>query len=104
MNLENKRAKEKKIIFLMVEIYCRENHRKNRVVSKTLCDDCKKLLEYSYMRIDNCRHMKDKTFCSKCLTPCYNPEMKEKVKAIMKYSGPRLLFHHPIEVIKHFLV
>ncbi len=47
--------------------------------------------------------METKTFCSNCKAPCYSPKMKEKIKQIMKFSGPRMLFHHPLLVISHML-
>ena len=90
-NIEKKRDREKKVITEMVKLYCKKNH-KNRDV-----------LNYSLNRIDNCKYMETKTFCSNCKAPCYSPKMKEKVKQIMKFSGPRILFHHPLLVISHML-
>ncbi len=29
--------------------------------------------------------------------------MREKVKKVMKYSGPRMLLHHPILAIHHVI-
>jgi len=29
--------------------------------------------------------------------------MKEQVKAVMRYAGPRVLFHHPILALLHML-
>ncbi|MBF0908001.1 MAG: nitrous oxide-stimulated promoter family protein, partial [Atopobium sp.] len=54
-------------------------------------------------RVDRCPHIETKTFCSKCISHCYNKEMRARVKEVMKSSGPRLLLHHPILVIKHAL-
>jgi hypothetical protein len=28
--------------------------------------------------------------------------MKARIKEVMRFSGPRLLFVHPIETLKHF--
>ena len=97
-NIEKKRDREKKVISEMVKLYCRKNHKK-----RELCDECKEVLNYSLKRIDNCKFMETKTFCSNCKNPCYSPKMKEKVKQIMKFSGPRMLFHHPLLVIYHII-
>ena len=29
--------------------------------------------------------------------------MREKIRVVMRYSGPRMLFHHPILTIKHMV-
>ena len=36
-------------------------------------------------------HMETKTFCSPA-RPCYRPEMREQIRAVMRYAGPRMLF------------
>lgn len=97
-NIEKKRDREKKVITEMVKLYCKKNHKNDK-----LCDECRDVLNYSLNRIDNCKYMDTKTFCSNCKAPCYGPKMKEKVKQIMKFSGPRILFHHPLLVISHML-
>lgn len=97
-SVEKKRYREKKVITEMVKLYCRKNHK-----SGELCDECKEVLNYSLKRLDHCKFMETKTFCSNCKSPCYNMEMKEKVKKIMKFSGPRMLFYHPLLVIYHII-
>jgi hypothetical protein len=29
--------------------------------------------------------------------------MREKIRAVMRFSGPRMLLYHPITAIRHFL-
>lgn len=94
----NKREKEKEIVKLMIEIYC---HKKHHIDG--LCDECKELLEYSNMRTDKCPFMETKTFCSNCRVHCYRGDMKEKIKEVMHFSGPRMIFHHPVLAIKHMI-
>ncbi|WP_455520983.1 nitrous oxide-stimulated promoter family protein [Parvimonas micra] len=97
-SIEKKRDREKKVISEMVKLYCRKNHKK-----RELCDECKEVLNYSLKRIDNCQCVETKLFCSSCKFSLYSPRDKEKVKQIMKFSGPRILFHHPLLVISHML-
>jgi hypothetical protein len=47
--------------------------------------------------------METKTFCSNCKVHCYKPEMREKIKEIMRFSGPRMIFYHPIMAIRHLI-
>lgn len=97
-SVEKKRDREKKVITEMVKLYCRKNHKNGE-----LCDECNEVLNYSIKRIDNCKFMETKTFCSNCKSPCYSLKMKEKIKQIMKFSGPRMLLYHPILVIYHII-
>jgi hypothetical protein len=29
--------------------------------------------------------------------------MREKIREVMRFSGPRMLFHHPITAIRHVI-
>ena len=69
-----------------------------------LCPGCEALYGYAAGRIARCPHMETKTFCSACKTHCYRPEMREQIRAVMRYAGPRMLFHHPVAAVKHLLV
>ena len=98
MHTEDKREKEKETIELMVKLYCKRNHK-----NKVLCEECRSLLEYSLARTDNCRFMETKTFCANCKSHCYKPEMREKIKKVMRYAGPRMIYSHPILAISHVI-
>jgi hypothetical protein len=47
--------------------------------------------------------MESKTFCSNCKVHCYKPEMREKIREVMRFSGPRMILHHPITSIRHVI-
>lgn len=47
--------------------------------------------------------METKTFCSNCKVHCYKPDMREKIREVMRFSGPRMLFYHPIMAIRHVM-
>lgn len=100
-----KRENEKKMIHLMISIYCRCNHKNsyNRK-TKAICEECSALYNYAVLRIDRCRYTETKTFCSACPTPCYNRDMKEKVKKMMAFSGKRMLIYNPLMALKHVYV
>ena len=90
--------REKETINLMIKIYCRKKHKSKK---NELCDECKELFDYANKRLDICKFGDDKKFCSKCPIHCYKNDMKVKVKDVMKFSGPRLLFYKPDQLIKH---
>lgn len=89
---------EKKVMTKMIQIYCRgQGH------GEHLCEECKKLIDYANHKLDLCKFGENKTFCSKCKIHCYNPQMRQHIKMVMRYSGPRMLFYNPIMAIKHLL-
>jgi hypothetical protein len=92
--------REKKTIKLMINIYCRKNH---GIKDRHLCDECQELLEYANKRLTFCKFGENKSTCSRCPIHCYKKDMKEKVKKVMRYSGPRLIIYNPVELIKHAL-
>jgi hypothetical protein len=92
-----KRENEKKILKQMITLYCKHHHH-----TKTCCSSCQDLLNYAYQRIENCPNMETKTFCSQCENNCYNPKMRQQIRDIMRWSGPRMIFYHPLTVIHHF--
>lgn len=94
-----KREREKAMVSQMISLYCKKNHR-----TKTgLCPDCAELAGYARQRSDKCPFMETKTFCSNCRVHCYKPEMREKIRAVMRFSGPRMLFHHPAAAMRHVI-
>ena len=98
MNVQTKREREKDTVSLMIAIYCRKKHG-----GKKLCPDCAALDAYARLRSDKCPFMETKTFCSNCKVHCYKPDMREKIRAVMRFSGPRMIFHHPVMAIRHVI-
>lgn len=58
---------------------------------------------YARQRSSRCPFMETKTFCSNCKVHCYKPEMRQRIKEVMRYSGPRMLFVHPAACIRHLV-
>lgn len=92
--------REKKTIKLMIDIYCHKKHGNN---NGKLCEECAELLEYAHKRLSFCKFGENKSTCSRCPIHCYKKDMKEKVKEVMKFSGPRLIIYNPIELVRHTL-
>ncbi|MGN0604296.1 MAG: nitrous oxide-stimulated promoter family protein [Oscillospiraceae bacterium] len=98
MKIQDKREREKRIVTEMIRLYCRKKHR-----TKELCAECKALAEYASMRSEKCPFMETKTFCSNCKVHCYKPEMREKIRAVMRFSGSRMILYHPIMAVRHVI-
>jgi len=104
--VEEKRQWEKEIVSQMIRIYCRAHHKESRQrCSKgELCQECKELEAYARMRSDKCPFMETKTFCANCKVHCYKPEMREKIRQVMRFAGPRMLLYDPVNAIRHVIL
>ncbi len=90
-------AREKKTVEIMMKIYCRDHHNGRRA----LCPECAELLDYTRLRLDRCPFGERKPACAKCEVHCYKPAQRQRIVAIMRYSGPKMLTRHPILAVRH---
>lgn len=97
---EKKRQREKKIVQEMILLYCRDHHHNP---SECPCPSCAALIAYAHERSDKCPFMENKTFCSNCRVHCYQQGMRDQIRTVMRYSGPRMLKNHPILAIRHLI-
>jgi len=84
----------------MIKIYCHDQHKTS---DELFCAACRELLDYTKKRLDKCPFHENKTTCANCQIHCYQPVMKEKIRDVMRYSGPRMIRHHPILAMFHFI-
>jgi len=82
----------------MIGMYCSYHHS-----AGDLCSHCKDLLYYAYDRIENCVFGKGKPVCLACNIHCFGPEYKEKIRHIMRFSGPKMIFKYPGLAILHLI-
>lgn len=105
--VDKKRLKEQYVVEEMIKLYCRKNHRAGYMEAvrsgEKMCPECLHIAEYSKMRSEKCPFMEQKTFCANCKVHCYKPDMREKIRTVMRFSGPRMLWHHPCLAIWHFI-
>jgi hypothetical protein len=80
---------------VMIGMYCRHHHQEE------FCDECRNLHEYAVKSIGKCPFGADKPVCSECRVHCYKPDMRERIRKIMKYAGPRMIYRHPFLALKH---
>lgn len=98
-NVDDKRTREKRMVSQMIALYCKKNHR----TKNGLCPECAALADYARQRSDKCPFMESKTFCSNCKVHCYKPQMRAKIREVMRFSGPRMVFHHPVAAVRHVI-
>ena len=97
--MHERRAREKNTLKQMIAMYCHGQHG----TKGELCQECRELMDYAIVRLDKCPYEEDKSTCAKCPTHCYKPVMRDRVREVMRYSGPRMAYKHPMSAIHHFV-
>ncbi len=92
--------REKLVVSQMIAIYCRRHHNGR---DGQMCDDCRSLMTYAHQRLDRCPRGNGKSSCRKCEIHCYAPANRDKIREVMRYVGPRMLFIHPVSAIRHLI-
>ena len=95
-----KQEREKETIQQMIVLYC-HGHKHER--KEELCEKCAALLNYASARVDHCPFMEEKTFCSNCTVHCYKADRREEIREVMRYAGPRMMWHSPVKALQHLL-
>ena len=98
-SIHSRIAREERTVQLMIGLYCHDNHQ----TTSDLCEDCRQLVEYAHARLMRCPFLPEKPTCAHCPVHCYKPAMREQIRQVMKYAGPRMLLHYPVLTIRHLL-
>lgn len=91
-------ARERRTIDAMIGIFCRDRHAGTR---GRLCADCRALRDYAEQRLLCCPFGSEKPTCANCRVHCYSADMRDRVRAVMRHAGPRMLVRHPFLAIMH---
>ena len=89
--------REQQIVEQMIRLYCRRKEG-----NQQLCSECESLIAYTAARLHRCPFGESKKACQHCSIHCYSPQMRQRIRLVMRYSGPRMLFVNPWAVISHW--
>ena len=95
-----RRAREFKMIVAMLRMYCSAHHASG---PGTLCRDCANLHDYAFRRLQRCVFGEAKPTCANCTVHCYKASMRESIRQVMRWAGPRMLWRHPMLALRHQL-
>ena len=102
--------REQRTVQVMISMYCEDHHPRPAegtlaaaTAEPRLCPDCGALLTYAQQRVERCRFGQGKPTCARCRVHCFAPSMRERIRAVMRYSGPRMILHHPYLALQHLL-
>ena len=98
-NCEKSILQEQQTVARMIQIYCRARHQP----AAELCAECEELRAYALRRIERCAFQPDKPTCGKCPVHCYRPDMRARIRAVMRYAGPRMQTVDPIAAVRHLV-
>lgn len=95
-----RRARESKTISVMLRMYCRVHH---DPTAAPLCEHCRELRGYARRRLERCVFGEAKPTCANCSVHCYKAVMRERVRQVMRWAGPRMIWRHPVLAVWHIL-
>ena len=98
-NYDKAILQEQQTVSRMIRIYCRAKHQPEG----ELCAECEALRAYALRRIERCAFQPDKPTCGKCPVHCYCPEMRVRIREVMRYAGPRMLTTDPVAAVRHLV-
>jgi len=93
--------REWRTISAMITLYCAKRHGGRR---GELCSDCREMSAYARARLERCPFGAEKPTCANCRVHCYRSAMRERVRDVMAFAGPRMLASHPYLALMHVLV
>ena len=91
--------RERRTVAAMIGVYCRAKH----APEAPLCGECADLEAYTSLRLEKCPYGEAKPTCANCPIHCYQPHRREQVRRVMAFSGPRMLWRHPVLAVRHML-
>jgi hypothetical protein len=95
----NRIERESRTIATMIDLYCKGNH----FSSDELCSGCQELKEYAMLRLSRCPYQNQKPTCGQCPIHCYKPEYRQQIRQVMRFTGPRMIWKHPLVTMQHLL-
>jgi hypothetical protein len=112
-----KEKRDIQILIRFVHIFCRERHGEDSkkpfsppieevaaLIDRgvRLCESCSELLTYGVRKRFRCPHS-PKPMCKKCEAQCYNRHYKQRVREVMRVSGPYLIKRGRLDLLYHYL-
>ncbi len=94
--MKTKIQRDQETIRLMVNLYARHH--------PTLSGDpdhYTRLADYACQRLARCRFGESKPACKDCPIHCYRPDLREEMRQVMRWAGPRMILYAPRATMRH---
>jgi len=105
--------KDIQLIGKFVEVYCSGHHTMfecspfvlpTGMGTRKLCAECSQLMDYAIEKRMKCPLEAEKPSCKHCRIHCYNRAQREKIRAIMSWSGRRLMMKGRLDYAWHYFI
>lgn len=114
--LTRKEIKDLGVLVLFTEVYCRVHHPgmqahpvrlgtspgRLNLEKHRYCEACAAFLAYAIQRRIVCP-LDPKPACKHCPVHCYKPDMREKVREVMRFAGPYLMKRGRLDLLWRYL-
>lgn len=97
--IKSRRERESVIVQTMIRMYCLVNHG----TAGSLCSECESFSIYAEKRLLSCMYGEIKPVCKHCPVHCYSPAMREQMRQVMSWAGPRMIYRKPVYDVMHFI-
>ena len=87
---------DQQTVRLMIAIYCRHHLHQQEPSA-----EYQSLADYACKRLEYCLFGERKPACKDCLVHCYKKEMRERMRQVMRWTGPRMLLYSPRAAMRH---
>lgn len=108
--------KDLKVLAQFTSVYCKVHHSGRQGPLETdepelqrlplhkypVCDECREFLLYAFER-RICCPLEERPSCKHCHIHCYRPGHREKVREVMRFSGPYLIKRGRLDLLWHYL-
>ncbi len=58
------------------------------------------MVRYAMSKTERCPYNHEGN-CKDCSIHCYNADMRQSVRAMMRYAAPRMLIRHPVMTLRY---
>jgi len=115
--LTEAQIKDVRILADFIKLFCHAHHNRKVVGERelaevlcsaghgngTLCTDCAELLEHGIRKRAVCP-LDPKPNCRNCHIHCYSKEYRQKIRAIMAYSGRKIILRGRLDYLWHYFM
>lgn len=110
-------ARDLRTLAAFIRVYCRHKHAAApkeavrlkdfdfaalRIAPLLLCRPCAKLLGHAFVKRAHCP-INPKPACKHCQSHCYQPAYREQIRAVMRFSGRKLVLSGRLDLLFHLL-
>lgn len=97
--MKQRLKREEETLMSMIKLYCKNSKHDGNIP----CNECAQLISYATNRLHSCKFGANKPVCAKCTIHCYESQMRNKIRFVMKITGLKMILKHPILLFNHMI-